>query len=92
MTIDKIFFGYMALVGIAVGASLVAAPSVQDFVVKPYFWVLLAVVLFDVGAYLYGRVTPGKMLLMPTRLLGFVIGIVLMVTVPTLAGSSVRFF
>jgi hypothetical protein len=92
MTIDRIFFGYMALVGIAVGAILVAAPSVQDFLIKPYFWVLIAVFLFDGGTYLYGKNAPGTMLTMQARLLGFVIGIVLMVVIPTLAGSSVRFF
>jgi len=31
MTIDKFFFGYIALVGIAIGAILVAYPRVQDF-------------------------------------------------------------
>jgi hypothetical protein len=92
MTIDKIFFGYMALVGIATGAILVAVPRVQDFLIKPYFWVLIAVVLFDGGAYLRGGNAPGTMLSMQARLLGFVIGIVLMVVIPTLAGSSVRFF
>lgn len=92
MTIDKIFFGYMALAGILTGAILIAAPGAQDFFLKPYFWVLLAVVLFDVAALLRGKNAPGTMLPMPARLLGFVIGIVLMVIIPTLAGSSVRFF
>ena len=90
MTIDRIFFGYMALVGIAAGAIVVAAPRVQEF--KPYFWVLIAVVLFDGGAYLHGGSTPGTMLTMQARLLGFVIGIVLMVVIPMLAGSPARFF
>jgi hypothetical protein len=53
MTIDRIFFGYMALVGIAVGAIVVAAPRVQDFLIKPYFWVQ-----FEGGAYLRGGSTP----------------------------------
>ena len=92
MTMDKLFFGYMALVGVAIGAILVAYPRVQDFFIKPYFWVLIAVFLFDGGAYLLGRNAPGTMLAMPARLLGFVIGIVLMVTIPKLSGSSVRFF
>jgi hypothetical protein len=92
MRIDKFFFGYMALVGIALGAILVAYPRVQEFFIKPYFWVLIAVFLFDGGAYLLGRNAPGTMLAMPARLLGFVIGIVLMVTIPKLSGSTVRFF
>ena len=41
MTVDRIFFVYMVLVGIAAGAILVAAPQVQNFAVKPYFWVLI---------------------------------------------------
>jgi hypothetical protein len=82
----------MTLVGAAVGGILVVAPRTQDFWIKPYFWVLIAVLLFDGGAYFFGRNAPGTMLTMPARLLGFVIGIVLMVVVPKLAGSSVRFF
>ncbi|HEY6023915.1 MAG TPA: hypothetical protein VIV34_07015 [Pseudolabrys sp.] len=91
MTLDRIFFGYMALVGIAAGATLVTVPQVHDFVVKPYFWILIAVGLFDGGVYLIGRNAPGTMLTMNTRLLGFVVGIVLMVAIPMLAGAPVRF-
>jgi hypothetical protein len=59
MTVDRIFFVYMVLVGIAAGAILVAAPQVQNFVIKPYFWILIAVGLFDGGIYLLGRTAPG---------------------------------
>ena len=51
MALDRIFFGYMALVGVATGAILVIAPFVQDFVIKPYFWILIAVGVFDVVLY-----------------------------------------
>lgn len=92
MILDRIFFGYMALAGIALGTLLVVAPHVQDFWIKPYFWILIAVAVFDGGSYLYGRNAPGTMIGMPARLLGFVIGILLMVSIPTLAGAPVRFF
>jgi hypothetical protein len=92
MTIDRIFFGYMAVVGIATGVILVAAPSAQDFLIKPYFWVLIAVAAFDVGTYLHGKNAPGTMTTMQAKLLGFVIGVVLMVVIPTLAGAPTRFF
>lgn len=91
MRLDRIFFGYMALAGAAAGALLVAAPQVQDFVIKPYFWILLAVGLFDVAAYLRGRNAPGTMLTMNARLIGFGIGIVLLVAIPMLAGTPARF-
>jgi len=91
MTLNKIFFVYMALAGAAVGAILVAAPHVQEFAIKPYFWVLIAVGLFDGGIYLFARSAPGTMLTMNARLIGFGIGIVLMVAIPFLAGTPVRF-
>ena len=91
MTRDRIFYGYMALVGAAAGALLVAAPQVQDFVIKPYFWILIAAGLFDAGAYLRGRNAPGTMLTMNARLIGFGIGIVLLVAIPMLAGAPARF-
>ncbi len=92
MTMDRLFYAYMALVGIAAGAILVAAPQVQDFVIKPYFWILIATGLFDAGVYLSRRNAPGPMLTMNVRAIGFVIGIVLMVAIALLAGVPVRFF
>src|SRR4029078_6236643 len=92
MTVDRIFFIYMVGVAIAAGAILVAAPQVQDFVIKPYFWILIAVGLFDGGIYLLGRTAPGRMLTMGARLAGFVFGIVMMVVIPSIAGAPVRFF
>jgi hypothetical protein len=92
MPITRIFLGYMALIGIAAGAILVIAPRAGDFWLKPYFWVLIAAALFEGGAYLHGRNAPGTMLTMDVRLLGFLIGVVLMVMIPSIAGSPARFF
>jgi hypothetical protein len=92
MTVERIFIGYMVLVGAATGALLVAAPQVQNFFIKPYFWILIAVALFDGANFLLGRTGPGQMLTMGTRAAGFVIGIVLMVVIPSLAGAPVKFF
>jgi hypothetical protein len=91
MTLNRIFFGYMALVGVVTGAVLVIAPQIQEFVIKPYFWILIAVGLFDVAVYALGRTSAATMLTMNVRLIGFTIGIVLMVVIPMLAGAPVRF-
>ena len=91
MTIDRLFYGYMLLVGLAAGALLTAAPQVGDFIVKPYFWILIAVALFEGGTSLYRRTSPGPVLTMQARLIGFGIGIVAMVALPTLAGSTAHF-
>ena len=92
MTVDRIFFVYMVLVGVAAGAILVAVPQVQNSAIKPYFWILIAVGLFDGGLYVAGRTAPGQMLSMSARLAGFVFGIVMMVVIPAIAGAPVRFF
>jgi hypothetical protein len=92
MTLDRLFFGIMALAGIASGAALVAAPQLQNFWIKPYFWILLTIAAFDLGVYMIRRNAPGTMLTMNARLLGLVIGVVLMVVIPTLAGAPVKFF
>lgn len=92
MTLDRIFLGYMALVGVAAGAVLVAVPQSQDFWLKPYFWLLIAVLLFDVGAMLRRRGSPGPGLAMNARVIGFILGGLLMVAFPMIAGVEVRFF
>ncbi len=92
MTIDRIFFGFMAVVGIATGMALVAKPQIGDYFIKPYFWILIAVALFDIANYLRAKGQPGVTTGMEARLLGFVIGVVLMVVIPSLAGSPAKFF
>jgi hypothetical protein len=92
MTTTRIFYGYIVVVGILAGATLVAAPSVADFWLKPYFWMLIAVALFDVSAALCLGGPPGAALTMQTRLIGFAIGIVLMVALPSITGTPVQFF
>ncbi len=92
MTIDRIFIAAMLAAGVAAGAILVAVPASADFAVKPYFWIIVAVAAFDLTLYLRGHGAPGTMLSMEARLLGFVIGIVLMVAIPRLLGAPMYFF
>lgn len=92
MTIDRIYLGYMTLVGIAAGALLVTAPQTQDFWLKPYFWILIAVLIFDLGTMALRRGTPGAPLAMNTRAIGFILGGILMVMFPLITGVEVKFF
>lgn len=83
----------MAAVGVLAGLILVLWPGAGDTWFKPYFWVLAAVGLFD-GAVLLlrqaGRSAP--LVSMEAKLLGFVIGIVLMVVITAVTGSQAKFF
>jgi hypothetical protein len=83
----------MAAVGLLAAGILLAVPGIGDTWFKPYFWVLIAVALFDVAVVLLRQKQPTlSPVSIEAKLLGFVIGIVVMVTIPALAGSSVRFF
>jgi uncharacterized membrane protein HdeD (DUF308 family) len=92
MTINHIFLAFMGLVGAAVGIVLVIAPELRDFRVTPYFWVLIAMAVFELAAFARGRGAPGTAVTMDARLLGFVAAIVLMVAIPIVAGSPARLF
>jgi hypothetical protein len=92
MTTRHVFLIYMTAVGLAAGAIIVAAPHLTAFWLKPYFWVLIAVAAFDGALFLISRAAPTAMLPMDARMLGFVIGAVLMVAIPTVAGTPASFF
>jgi hypothetical protein len=93
VSIDRILIAYAMLIGIAVGAILVAMPQAREFRLPPYFWILAAIGAFDLAAFARGRGAPGTMAGMDARLLGFVIAIVLMVVIPILFGAGVpKFF
>jgi hypothetical protein len=92
MTIDRIFLAFMAVCGIAAGAVLIAAPESRDMRVTPYFWMIIAMALFELASYARGRGSPGTVISIEARLLGLVIGVVLMVALPAFVGSPGRLF
>ena len=85
MTINRLFLAFMGVVGAAV---LVVRPETRDYRVSPYFWVLLAMALFELLAFARGRGAPGTTVGMDVRVSGFLMAIVLMVVIPIVAGSS----
>ena len=90
--INRIFLGFMVAAGLAAGLVLVVRPELRDFRISPYFWILIAMALFELAAFARGRGTPGTMIAMEIRLLGFVLAVVLMVAIPVAAGSPGRLF
>jgi hypothetical protein len=90
MSINHIFIAFMVVIGAAVGIALVIAPDLRNFRISPYFWVLIAMAIFELLAFARGRGAPGTVVAMEARLLGFVLAIVLMVTIPIIAGSPAK--
>jgi len=90
--INRIFLGFMIAAGLAAGLVLVVRPELRDFRISPYFWILIAMALFEFAAFARGRGAPGTTIAMEIRLLGFVLAVVLMVAIPVVAGSPGRLF
>jgi hypothetical protein len=92
ITADRALYVFMAIVGIASGVILIAVPASRDFVVAPYFWILIAVALFEFGTLLFWRADPMPTLTRRGRVIGFVGGLVLMFGISWLGGAQVKFF
>jgi hypothetical protein len=92
MSIRTMFFGYMVVVGLAAGATIVAVPDITEHWLKPYFWILIAVGVFDGALLLIHRSGPMNLLAMDARLIGFLVGAALMAAIPTFTGTQASFF
>ncbi len=92
MTIERIFFVYMAAAGIAAGAIVIGFPKSQNFVIGPYFWVLIAMAAFELGGVMLRQGGPMPLLNTPARLLGLIIGVVLLFVIASYNGVQPRLF
>ncbi len=86
MTIDRIFIALMTLCGLFNALVLVLFPESREFRVPPYLWVIIAMVIFEGAAYARSRGAPGTMIAMDSRVIGFLIAIVLTLGGPYVAG------
>ena len=91
LKIDRVVLAFMAVCGIAAGRILFVAPQARNMRIAPYFWVLIAMVLFGLTAYARGCGAPGSAISIEARLLGL-IGVVSIVLLPMLAGSPGKLF
>ena len=92
MTIDRLFIAFMTVCGLATAGILVFFPRSREFGIAPYFWVLIAMAIFEGVAFACNRGAPGT-ITMESRMIGFVIAIALMLLIPYMAGLPlVRLF
>jgi uncharacterized membrane protein HdeD (DUF308 family) len=90
LKIDHVLIAYMTVVGAVTGVVVAMHPQLKDFRISPYFWVLVALGLFELANFARGRGAPGTMIAMEARLLGFVLAIVLMVVIPLVAAPLLK--
>ena len=93
MTIDRLFIAFMTVCGLATAGILVFFPQSREFRVAPYFWVLIAMAIFEGIAFACNQGAPGTVIAMKSRVIGFTVAITLMLVIPYLAGLPlVRLF
>jgi hypothetical protein len=83
------FFAYMIAAGVAVGLIVVRYPEAHGYALPPFFWVILLMAAFEVVAgYVLGR-SPGSLMTMPQRIVGFAVGGGLALLIPYLVPKLV---
>jgi hypothetical protein len=92
LTVDSYFFALVIIAGILFGVVLAAKPEAANHNLPPYLWLFVVMLVFETGAFLYGRGAPGTMIGMSTRVLGFIIGVGLMAAIVFFSGSPARLF
>ncbi len=90
--VNRLFLLFMGIVGAAVGLILVLVPHSRDFRLPPYFWVLIAMAVFELVVFARARGSAGTLVTMEARIAGFVLAIVLMIAIPAAFGLPVSLF
>ena len=91
MTIDRAFYIFCAVFGLAIGAVLVFVPASRAIGFGPFFWVLIGIALFELVA-VYLRGFDKGPLQMQTRGYGFVIAMGLVIAIRIAAGIDSSIF
>jgi hypothetical protein len=92
MSLGRIFLIFAVIVGAASGSILVLVPRSRDIGLEPYFWVLIAFVLFEGGLFARRGAASGAPISMSLRLGGFLLAMLLMFAIPLAAGVDVKYF
>lgn len=90
--IDRIFLAYCIAAGVILSAILVRWPQVADFTIKPFFWMLGVVAVFDLTAFILGKGEPGTMLTGTARFIGLLVGVVIVATASWWFSIPLRLF
>lgn len=90
MTIERVFYAFAAILGLAIGAVLVFVPASRALGFGPFFWVLIGIALIELVAVYWRGFDKGP-LEMQTRGYGFVIamGLVIAIRMATGIDSSI---
>ena len=73
----------MTVCGLVTAGVVVLFPESREFRIAPYFWILIAMAVFEGIAFAITRGAPGTVITMESRMIGFMFAIVLMLVIHT---------
>lgn len=62
MTIDRLFIAFMTVCGLVTAGVVVLFPESREFRIAPYFWILIAMAVFEGIAFAINRGAPGTVI------------------------------
>ncbi|HWJ99297.1 MAG TPA: hypothetical protein VNR41_01170 [Xanthobacteraceae bacterium] len=92
MAVDRYFFIVIFVASVLIGGFLIARPETAEASIPPYLWLLGCMLIFEMIAFLRGRGAPGTMVGMSTRVIGFAIGMAIILAIVFFSGSPARLF
>ena len=90
MKLDRIFLAFVVACGCIAGGVLVAFPRAAEFVIPPYFWLLITMFAFEGFAHWRYGGAPGSSISMEFRLIALVAGVAVMFAISYIAGVQIR--
>lgn len=92
MPVDRYFFILIFVASVLIGVFLIAKPETAEASIPPYLWLLGVMLVFEMIAFLRGKGAPGTMIGMSTRVIGFAIGMAIIIAIVFFSGSPARLF
>jgi hypothetical protein len=89
---NVLFLVFALFVGLTAGNIIMLVPQSRTIGLEPYYWVLIALALFEIVVFLRRGGAGGPPVTMLTRLSGFIIALALMFLIPMVAGIDVKYF
>jgi hypothetical protein len=92
MPVDRYFFMMIFAASVLIGGFLVARPETAEASIPPYLWLLGCMLIFEMIAFLRGKGAPGTLIGMSTRVIGFAVGMAIILAIVFFTGSPARLF
>lgn len=90
MKLNHIVIVFMIVCGAVAGGIQIVAPQAAQFMLPPFFWLLMAMLVFEGITHWRLGGAPGSLISMEFRLIALFAGVAMMLAITYIAGVPVR--